>query len=144
MALSLRLLCSCPSPGHYVENIGNTTARFLEITDSGASAWRALRDSKGVKLTCPPPLAAEFEDISLTCVARLIASLHCLLTPLCIPHPPSLPNLLTCSPTPPSQWLALTPPEIVKAHFGIDDKTVQGLSQTKNRVVPGRAASDAL
>ncbi|KAL1732359.1 RmlC-like cupin domain-containing protein [Schizophyllum commune] len=73
------------SMGHYVENIGNTTARFLEITDS-----------------------AEFEDISLT------------------------------------QWLALTPPEIVKAHFGIDDETVQGLSQTKNRVVPGRAASDAL
>ncbi|KAL1708223.1 RmlC-like cupin domain-containing protein [Schizophyllum commune] len=73
------------SMGHYVENIGNTTARFLEITDS-----------------------AEFEDISLT------------------------------------QWLALTPPKIVKAHFGIDDETVQGLSQTKNRVVPGRAASDAL
>ncbi|KAI5892737.1 Bicupin, oxalate decarboxylase/oxidase [Schizophyllum commune H4-8] len=72
------------SMGHYVENIGNTTARFLEITDS-----------------------TEFEDISLT------------------------------------QWLALTPPEIVKAHFGIDDETVQGLSQTKNRVVPGRSASDA-
>ncbi|KAL1730015.1 RmlC-like cupin domain-containing protein [Schizophyllum commune] len=66
------------SSGHYVENIGNTTARFLEITDS-----------------------SEFEDISLT------------------------------------QWLALTPPEIVKAHFGVDDETVAALSKTKNRVVPG-------
>ncbi|KAL1739233.1 RmlC-like cupin domain-containing protein, partial [Schizophyllum fasciatum] len=43
------------SSGHYIENIGNTTARFLEVID-----------------------APEFEDISLT------------------------------------QWLALTPPEIVK------------------------------
>ncbi|KAL1724221.1 RmlC-like cupin domain-containing protein [Schizophyllum commune] len=66
------------SSGHYVENIGNTTARFLEITDS-----------------------SEFEDISLT------------------------------------QWLALTPPEIVKAHFGVDDETVAALSKTKNRVVSG-------
>ncbi|TRM56528.1 RmlC-like cupin domain-containing protein [Schizophyllum amplum] len=66
------------SSGHYIENIGNTTARFLEVTDS-----------------------AEFEDISLT------------------------------------QWLALTPPEIVKMHFGVDDETVASLSKTKNRVVPG-------
>uniref|UniRef100_D8Q472 Cupin type-1 domain-containing protein n=1 Tax=Schizophyllum commune (strain H4-8 / FGSC 9210) TaxID=578458 RepID=D8Q472_SCHCM len=66
------------SSGHYIENIGNTTARFLEVID-----------------------APEFEDISLT------------------------------------QWLALTPPEIVKAHFGVDDATVAGLSKTKNRVVQG-------
>ncbi|KAL1694349.1 RmlC-like cupin domain-containing protein [Schizophyllum commune] len=68
------------SSGHYVENIGNTTARFLEVTDS-----------------------SEFEDISLT------------------------------------QWLALTPPEIVKAHFGVDDETVAALSKTKNRVVSGNS-----
>ena len=38
-----------------------------------------------------------------------------------------------------TQWLALTPPEIVKAHFGVDDETVAALSKTKNRVVSGNS-----
>jgi len=34
-----------------------------------------------------------------------------------------------------NQWLALTPPELVKAHLGIDDDTIAALSKTKPIVV---------
>ncbi|KAF8650595.1 hypothetical protein AX16_005180 [Volvariella volvacea WC 439] len=64
------------SMGHYVENTGNTTLRFLEIFNSD-----------------------RFEDISL------------------------------------NQWLALTPPELVRSHLGFDDETLAALSKTKNTVV---------
>lgn len=33
------------------------------------------------------------------------------------------------------QWLALTPPAVVKAHLGISDATVALLSKTKQTVV---------
>ncbi|KAF8872579.1 RmlC-like cupin domain-containing protein [Infundibulicybe gibba] len=62
--------------GHYVENTGNTTLRFLEIFNSD-----------------------RFQDISL------------------------------------NQWLALTPPSLVKAHLGLSDDTIAHLSKTKNTVV---------
>ncbi|KAL0945498.1 hypothetical protein HGRIS_000982 [Hohenbuehelia grisea] len=62
--------------GHYVENIGNTTLRFLEI-------FRTDR----------------FEDISL------------------------------------NQWLALTPPELVKAHLGLSDETIGKLQKNKPTVI---------
>ncbi|GJE85584.1 oxalate decarboxylase family bicupin [Phanerochaete sordida] len=58
--------------GHYVENTGNTTLRFLEVFKSD-----------------------KFEDISL------------------------------------GQWLALTPPEIVKAHLQLSDETISKLNTTK-------------
>ncbi|KAF8888975.1 oxalate decarboxylase [Mucidula mucida] len=58
--------------GHYVENTGNSTLRFLEIFNTD-----------------------RFQDISL------------------------------------NQWLALTPPELVKAHLGLDDETISHLSKTK-------------
>ncbi|KAF9041088.1 oxalate decarboxylase [Hymenopellis radicata] len=62
--------------GHYVENTGNTTLRFLEIFNTD-----------------------RFQDISL------------------------------------NQWLALTPPELVKAHLGLDDATIAQLSKTKPVVI---------
>jgi len=62
--------------GHYVENTGNTTLRFLEIFKTD-----------------------RFQDISL------------------------------------SQWLALTPPALVKAHLNLDDETISKLSKTKPTVV---------
>lgn len=58
--------------GHYVQNIGNTTLKYLEIFKSD-----------------------RFQDISL------------------------------------NQWLALTPPEIVKALLGFDDETIKGLQEWK-------------
>ncbi|KAK7691031.1 hypothetical protein QCA50_006134 [Cerrena zonata] len=65
--------------GHYVENTGNTTLRFLEIFKSD-----------------------RFQDISL------------------------------------NQWLALTPPDLVKAHLQLDDDTIAHLSKTKPTVIgPG-------
>ncbi|KAI0714604.1 oxalate decarboxylase [Earliella scabrosa] len=64
------------SYGHYVENIGNTTLRFLEVFNSG-----------------------RYADISL------------------------------------HQWLALTPPDLVKAHLGFSDGTIARLSKTKNVVI---------
>ncbi|KAB5591242.1 Oxalate decarboxylase [Ceratobasidium theobromae] len=68
-----------PSFGHYVENIGNTTLKFLEIFNSDI-----------------------YEDISL------------------------------------NQWLALTPPDMVKAHLQLDDDTISKLQQVKPIVVgPG-------
>ncbi|KAH9850279.1 oxalate decarboxylase [Lenzites betulinus] len=62
--------------GHYVENTGNTTLRFLEIFNTD-----------------------RFQDISL------------------------------------QQWLALTPPALVKAHLDLDDDTIARLSKTKLTVV---------
>ncbi|KAK0475425.1 oxalate decarboxylase [Armillaria novae-zelandiae] len=62
--------------GHYVENTGNTTLKFLEIFKSD-----------------------RFEDISL------------------------------------NQWLALTPPAVVKAHLNIDDATISQLSKVKPVII---------
>ncbi|KAF8600929.1 putative oxalate decarboxylase/oxidase [Ceratobasidium sp. AG-I] len=68
-----------PSFGHYVENLGNTTLKFLEIFNSDI-----------------------YEDISL------------------------------------NQWLALTPPDMVKAHLQLSDDTINKLQKTKSIVVaPG-------
>ncbi|KAJ3558353.1 hypothetical protein NM688_g982 [Phlebia brevispora] len=58
--------------GHFVENTGNTTLRFLEIFKSD-----------------------RFQDMSL------------------------------------QQWLALTPPDLVKAHLNLDDQTIANLNKTK-------------
>ncbi|KAK7691334.1 hypothetical protein QCA50_004728 [Cerrena zonata] len=62
--------------GHYVENIGNTTLRFLEIFNTD-----------------------QFQDVSL------------------------------------AQWLALTPPALVKAHLQISDDTIAHFNKTKQVVV---------
>lgn len=34
-----------------------------------------------------------------------------------------------------NQWLALTPPDIVKAHLGVDDDFIAHLNKTKQFVV---------
>ncbi|KAF8178915.1 RmlC-like cupin domain-containing protein [Pholiota molesta] len=65
-----------PSYGHYIENVGNTTLKFLEVLKSDL-----------------------FQDISL------------------------------------AQWLALTPPELVKAHLGFSDETIAHLSKKKLTLV---------
>ncbi|KAF8221066.1 putative oxalate decarboxylase/oxidase [Tricholoma matsutake] len=65
-----------PSFGHYVENTGNTTLKFLEVFASGL-----------------------FQDISL------------------------------------AQWLALTPPSLVKAHLGFSDEMIANLNRQKLEVV---------
>ncbi|PPR01312.1 hypothetical protein CVT24_006345 [Panaeolus cyanescens] len=65
-----------PSFGHYIENIGNTTLKFLEVLKSN-----------------------RFQDISL------------------------------------SQWLALTPHNVVKAHLDLPDEVLSKLSTTKNTIV---------
>jgi oxalate decarboxylase family bicupin protein len=69
------------SYGHYVENIGNTTLKFLEIFRTDV-----------------------YQDVSL------------------------------------AQWLALTPPELVKANLGLSDETIAALNKTKQIVVgPARS-----
>ncbi|KAF8515539.1 oxalate decarboxylase [Gautieria morchelliformis] len=65
-----------PANGHYIENIGNDTLHFLEITKTD-----------------------QFQDISL------------------------------------NQWLALTPPELVKAHLNIDDATINLFNKSKVFIV---------
>ncbi|CAE6452476.1 unnamed protein product [Rhizoctonia solani] len=68
-----------PTFGHYVENTGNTTMKYLEIFKTDI-----------------------YEDISL------------------------------------NQWLALTPPDMVKAHLQLDDETISQLQKVKPIVVgPG-------
>jgi oxalate decarboxylase len=62
--------------GHYIENTGTTTLRFLEL-------FRSDR----------------YADISL------------------------------------NQWMALTPPELVRAHLNIDSRTIAALSKRKQLVV---------
>ncbi|KAJ3883908.1 oxalate decarboxylase [Lentinula edodes] len=64
------------SYGHYVENTGNGTLKYLEVFNSD-----------------------RFQDISL------------------------------------NQWLALTPPALVKAHLGLDDETIALLKKVKPTVV---------
>ncbi|CAE6380903.1 unnamed protein product [Rhizoctonia solani] len=68
-----------PSFGHYVENIGNTTLKYLEIFKTDL-----------------------YQDISL------------------------------------NQWLALTPPDMIKAHLQLDDETISQLQKVKPVIVgPG-------
>ena len=67
--------------GHYVENTGGGTLRYLELFPS-----------------------ARYEDVSLT------------------------------------QWLAMTPRELVQAHTGVDRALLEALRKEKALVVPGRAA----
>ncbi|KAF9003359.1 oxalate decarboxylase [Cyathus striatus] len=62
--------------GHYVQNVGNTTLRFLEIFKTD-----------------------KYADISL------------------------------------SQWLALIPPDLVKAHLQVSDETISHFNKTKSVVV---------
>ena len=62
--------------GHYIENTGKTTLRFLEVLRSD-----------------------HFADVSL------------------------------------DQWMALTPPELVRAHLNIDQRTIDALSKRKRIVV---------
>ncbi|KAF9223268.1 oxalate decarboxylase [Gyrodon lividus] len=64
------------SYGHYVENIGTTTLKFLEVFSTNV-----------------------YQDVSL------------------------------------AQWLALTPPAIVKAHLGVSDETIAAMNKTKQIVV---------
>ena len=86
------------SYGHYVENIGNTTMRFLEIFDSGTC-------SLAEACVAPADAAADrYQDISLT------------------------------------QWLALTPPSLVKAHLNLTDDVIDHLNKTK-AIVVGPASS---
>jgi oxalate decarboxylase len=35
-----------------------------------------------------------------------------------------------------NQWLALTPPELVKAHLKLDDETIAALHKQKHSVTP--------
>jgi len=37
-----------------------------------------------------------------------------------------------------SQWLALTPPELVKAHLGFSDEVIQHLAKVKQTLVPSK------
>ncbi|CAE6464402.1 unnamed protein product [Rhizoctonia solani] len=68
-----------PSFGHYIENIGNTTLKYLEIFNTDV-----------------------YEDISL------------------------------------NQWLALTPPDMVKAHLQLSDEAISQLQKVKPVIVgPG-------
>ena len=64
--------------GHYIENTGSSTLRFLEMFRS--------------------PL---FSDVSL------------------------------------NQWMALTPPELVRGHLDLSDAVMQSLDKAKHQVVPG-------
>ena len=36
-----------------------------------------------------------------------------------------------------NQWMALTPPELVKAHLNLDARTIAALSKDKPVIVPG-------
>ena len=63
--------------GHYVENTGDTTLRFLEVFKS-----------------------SYYADLSL------------------------------------DQWLALTPPDLLKAHLNLDDRSIAALRKQRVPVVP--------
>lgn len=79
------------SYGHYVENTGNTTLRFLEVFKSDT-----------------------FEDVSLGQVRPSPRGLQGVRADRCV-----------------RQWLALTPPELVKAHLQLSDAALGKLNTTK-------------
>ena len=83
--------------GHYVENIGNSTLRFLEIFNTD-----------------------RYQDISLAQVRS---------------HPCFSVDCFGSSRFLSYQWLALTPPDLVKAHLDLDDETIASLSKKKQIVV---------
>ncbi|KAF5371097.1 hypothetical protein D9757_010813 [Collybiopsis confluens] len=83
--------------GHYVENTGNTTLKYLEIFNSD-----------------------RFEDISLNQASSKSFMCEYLGPEFSSPF---------------SQWLALTPPSLVKAHLNLDDETIAQLSKTKQIVI---------
>jgi len=37
-----------------------------------------------------------------------------------------------------SQWLALTPPDLVKAHLGFSDEVIQHLTKVKQTLAPSK------
>ena len=97
--------------GHYVENIGNTTLHFLEIFNTGESD--GLIDRGGFthfNLRSLPRYQSEPSE------SLVIRDSHD----------------LTIAP---NQWLALTPPELVKAHLQISDETLSHFNKTKQVVV---------
>ena len=87
------------SYGHYVENIGNTTMRFLEIFNSGTCTIAPD------PATVADAAVDRYQDISL------------------------------------SQWLALTPPELVKAHLNLSDTVIDHLNKTKAVVIGSSSSS---
>ena len=99
--------------GHYVENTGNETLHFLEIFNTGKIASLA---SFLLQHDIQCHHTDRFQDISLNQVFTFIVY--------------ALPNL-----TPVPQWLALTPPALVKAHLQLSDETIAHLSKTKPVVV---------
>ena len=90
-----------------------------------------------IHLLCSPPMATMLKTLETTlCTSsrssKLVINLYC----LCI--------IPSSSPTVPldrfqdislGQWLALTPPELVKAHLNIDDSTLALFNKTKQTVV---------
>lgn len=90
--------------GHYVENTGNTTLKFLEIFNSDV-----------------------FQDVSLAQVSRSAQCLCCASS-----SDVGSPSL---------QWLALTPPALVKQHLQLSDATISRFNRTKGVVVGGPGAN---
>ena len=97
-----------------MENIGNETLHFLEIFNSGELKDRNILSYRSDE-ALPP---GRVQDISLSQVSIHVfsSSSHLL-----------IPDF--------SQWLALTPPDLVKAHLDLDDATIAKLSKTKPVVV---------
>ena len=98
--------------GHYVENTGNTTLHFLEIFNTD-----------------------RFQDISLAQVGFV-----CIWLPFsCYLRVPAMGVWGAGDENADGglalQWLALTPPDLVKAHLDLDDETIAALSKTKKTVV---------
>ncbi|KAJ3865610.1 RmlC-like cupin domain-containing protein, partial [Lentinula novae-zelandiae] len=85
-------------PGHYVENTGIGTLKYLEVFNSGEKNPTVL-EYGALRLPSSPDQLDRFQDISL------------------------------------NQWLALTPPALVKAHLGLDDETIALLKKVKPTVV---------
>lgn len=81
--------------GHYIENIGNSTLKLIEILKTGMVS--ILLFARHAPEGCL--LLDIFQDISL------------------------------------SQWLALTPPELVKAHLGFSDEVIHHLNKVKQVIV---------
>ena len=97
--------------GHYVENTGNTTLHFLEIFNTD-----------------------RFQDISLAQVGFI-----CIWLPFLHLRGSALGAWGAGDENADGrlalQWLALTPPDLVKAHLDLDDETIAALSKTKKTVV---------
>lgn len=114
-SLTVRQGCLFFCTGHYIENTGNSVRLYLKffmISADLTPSCRLLNSLKYLSRVCMGP---GLNSLLQSCPEFVFSDLV---------EDISL-----------NQWLALTPPNLVKAHLGFSDETISRLSKVKQSVV---------